>query len=64
MKKPIISVLVPTYNRPTYLKECIENILEQEWFKEWDIEIIICDNSENDDTKKMIEEEFLWKSLK
>ncbi|MDP2396196.1 MAG: glycosyltransferase [bacterium] len=28
-KLPLISILIPTYNRPEYLKECINSVLSQ-----------------------------------
>lgn len=50
-----ISILIPTYNRPGYLLECLESCLVQDLFATQNIEIIITDNSDNDDTAKALE---------
>ena len=54
MKSPLISVLIPTYNRVAYLKECLNSVLRQTWFKKNEIEILIWDNSEWNETKELI----------
>lgn len=46
---PEISILIPTYNRAAYLCECLESCLMQINLLD-KIEIIICDNSDNNDT--------------
>ena len=51
----LISILVPTYNRVKYLGECLDSIVEQKWFKKEEIEILIGDNSEWDETKEFME---------
>lgn len=53
--KLLISVLIPTYNRPEYLKECLDSILEQKWFSDSELEFIISDNSDNNETKELVE---------
>ncbi len=52
--KPLISILVPTYNRLNYLKECLDSIVSQKWFLKSDLELIVSDNSDNDETKKFM----------
>ncbi|MED1507593.1 glycosyltransferase family 2 protein [Bacillus proteolyticus] len=47
MPLPLVSVLIPTYNRPNYFKEALKSVLAQEY---QNIEIIICDDSTNDET--------------
>jgi glycosyltransferase involved in cell wall biosynthesis len=49
---PLVSILIPTYNRPEYLKEALESVLQQTYRN---IEIIICDNSTNDNTEIMMQ---------
>lgn len=46
MEKGLVSVIIPTYNRPTFLPQAIESVLEQTYP---DIELIVVDDgSEND----------------
>ncbi len=52
---PLISICIPTYNRHAYLKECINCIIDQEWYDSLDIEIVISDNASTDETKKTVE---------
>ncbi len=56
---PILSIGIPTYNRPNQIKILIESILSQKNIGVNEIEINISDNSENDITKKLIEENYL-----
>jgi glycosyltransferase involved in cell wall biosynthesis len=50
--KPIISVIIPTYNRGEYICETIESVFEQTYK---DFEIIIVDDGSTDDTRQLIE---------
>ena len=50
---PLVSVLIPTYNRPNFFKLALESVLAQSYPN---IEIIICDNSTNEETANLIEE--------
>lgn len=54
-RQPLISILIPTYNRPEYLKECLDSVLSQVGFKNIELEFIVSDNSENDDTKILLD---------
>ena len=51
----LISILVPTYNRVKYLQECLDSIIEQEWFDLKELELIVSDNSEWEETKNFME---------
>lgn len=52
MQVPLVSVGVPTYNRPSGLKKCLEHLLAQSYIH---LEIIISDNSsENPDVQQTI----------
>lgn len=54
----LISILIPAYNRPKYLKECINSILIQKWFSSDELEIIISDDSTNNENKTMFQKHF------
>jgi glycosyltransferase involved in cell wall biosynthesis len=49
--KPLISICIPTYQRPELLAQAIDSCLAQTYA---DIEIIICDDSKNDQSKKLL----------
>ena len=51
--KPLVSVIIPTFNRKEYLVKIIKGIELQDWPV---IEIIICDDGSSDGTKEMIEQ--------
>lgn len=55
-KTPLVSILIPTYNRVDYLQIALESVLAQTYKN---IEIIISDNSENSTTEKMLQEKYL-----
>lgn len=48
---PLVSVIIPTYNRPEYFREALESVLAQTY---QNIEIFITDNSHNTKTKELI----------
>lgn len=52
-EKPLVSVVIPTYGRPDFLKRCIDSVLEQTYKH---IEIIIVDDN-NPDTRARVETE-------
>ncbi|KZL93693.1 glycosyltransferase family 2 protein [Clostridium magnum] len=49
---PLVSVLIPAYNRPHFLKIALESALNQTYKN---LEIIICDDSTNYEVKNMIQ---------
>lgn len=51
MKKPLLSICIPTYNRSVYLRKSIESIVCQREFTDGDVEIVISDNASEDDTQ-------------
>lgn len=51
MKKPFISVCMPTYNRADSLKRALSSVLGQEFH---DLEVIITDNDSLDDTANVV----------
>jgi glycosyltransferase involved in cell wall biosynthesis len=50
--KPLVSILIPTYNRPHFLEQALKSALDQTYPN---IEIIICDNSDDDTTKLVVQ---------
>ena len=56
MKNIELSICIPTYNRASLLKECIESILQSIGNCEIKMEIIISDNDSKDDTEKIVKE--------
>ena len=60
LKEPLVSVIIPTYNRPIYLKRCINSVLNQSYKN---IEIFVVDDNEPG-TSARIETESLMLSFK
>ena len=52
--KPILSIVIPTFNRFSYLKECLKSITECSIDSQKKIEIIICNNFSQDKTELVI----------
>jgi len=53
MQKPLISCIIPTFNRASLLKDAIESTINQT-FKNW--ELLIIDDGSEDNTKDIIHE--------
>ena len=53
INKPLISVVIPTYNRKNLLKSCLLALFSQTFPKE-NFEIIVVDDGSNDSTKSLI----------
>lgn len=49
---PLVSILIPAYNRPEYLRIALINALSQTYKN---IEIVVCDDSTNDDVKNVVQ---------
>lgn len=54
MENSIISIVIPTFNRPYYLKRAIESVLKQTYKN---IEIIVVVDGVSEETKTLIEED-------
>lgn len=61
MNENKVSICVPTYNRANIISDLLDSILNQ---THQDFEIIITDNSDNLDTKKLIESRFIDERIK
>ncbi|PLR78238.1 hypothetical protein CU633_06900 [Bacillus sp. V3-13] len=53
---PLVSILIPTYNRPDYFELALKSALDQTYSN---IEIIIGDDSTNNETEKIVRENYL-----
>lgn len=51
VKYPLVSVVIPAYNRPHTLQIAIDSVLEQTYPN---IEIVICDDSSNNNVQEML----------
>lgn len=51
MKKPMVSVIMPTYNHAAFVKQAIESVLTQE---DVDFEFLIMDDGSSDQTREVI----------
>ena len=49
---PKVSIIIPTYNRPKLFKRAIQSVLKQTYKN---FEVIVIDDSTNDETKKIVE---------
>ena len=56
MKCPILSICIPTYNRSTQLRECLDSVLSSAKEYESKIEIVISDNASTDNTQAVVNE--------
>lgn len=52
----ILTIAIPTFNRPSQFQIAIESVIKQ---YRTGIDILISDNSENEDTKRIVEDKFL-----
>lgn len=52
-RQPILSICIPTYNRAEVLKQCLESIVTNNYFRE-DIEIVVSDNHSTDNTSSIV----------
>jgi len=50
-QKPLVSVVIPTYNKALYINRTIGSIARQTYKN---IEIVICDNASTDNTKEIV----------
>jgi len=53
MNKPLVSIIIPTYNRADLLSRAIQSVINQT-YKDW--ELLIIDDGSTDNTKEIVEE--------
>jgi glycosyltransferase involved in cell wall biosynthesis len=53
MKRPFVSVIIPTFNRATQLQRAIESVLAQSFT---DFEVLIVDDGSKDNTEQMVKQ--------
>lgn len=53
--KSKVTVMIPTYNQPQYIRQCVKSVLDQDYPN---IEILISDDSTTDETEKIVKEEY------
>jgi glycosyltransferase involved in cell wall biosynthesis len=53
IKSPLVSVVIPTYNRASFVSEAIESVLDQTFS---DYEIIVVDDGSTDNTHEILEQ--------
>ena len=51
--KPLLSACVPTFNRATYLRRCLESLADQKYDNK---EVIVYDNASEDDTQEVVKD--------
>ncbi len=56
MNVPLISVIIPTYNRCEMLGGALESLLRQKTDDAFSYEIIVIDNASTDDTERVVEQ--------
>ena len=52
MIKDLVSIMIPTYNRPQLFEETLKSALAQDYRF---VEVLVCDNSTNDETERLIQ---------
>ncbi|MEA5575259.1 glycosyltransferase family 2 protein [Anabaena sp. UHCC 0451] len=52
LKEPLVSVIIPTYNRPEYLKQAIKSAVQQNY---QNMEIIVSDNCSSENPQDLVD---------
>lgn len=53
MKPPLVSILIPAWNRERLIRACVDSALAQTWPE---IEVVVCDNASTDGTWSILQE--------
>ena len=54
-KQPLLTIIIPTYNRSNYISKLLGNLQEQISGEEDKVKVLILDNCSNDSTKSKVE---------
>lgn len=54
MKKPIVTVLIPSYNHALYIEQLLNSVIQQSYGYEW-IELIVIDDCSTDNSASIIQ---------
>ncbi|MCA9118919.1 MAG: glycosyltransferase [Planctomycetaceae bacterium] len=54
LPKPLVSVIVPTFNRATWLAEALLSLVGQKTDGKFEFEIVVCDNASTDGTADVV----------
>jgi len=55
MNSPIISIVVPTYNRADMLEEALQTLVRQQTSDQLPYEVVVVDNASTDSTRQVVE---------
>jgi glycosyltransferase involved in cell wall biosynthesis len=50
--EPLVSIVLPTYNRPDYLREALTSALRQTY---QNFEVLVCDNASTEETRRVVQ---------
>ena len=50
--QPLVSIMIPTYNRPVYFEQTLKSVLAQTY---QNLDIVVCDNSTNETTAELMQ---------
>ena len=58
MEAPFVSIIIPTFDRPAELRQCLRCLLPQIEISDTRVELLVCDDGQSAETRTMIDAEF------